>query len=179
MLFWFAATAVLTIHFVFRDPRFDYRPLIVGSLLPDLLDAPFGGARYFHSLTVAVGLLGLVMGLTVGDRRRRKLLLGVPIGVLLHIVFDGVFSSTDVFWWPFTGGFGGTRLPVVARGWWDLPLEAIGIALTYWCVQMFGLRDAARRQRFVRDGALVAVEPAAPSGRPRSRSDRPGRSRTR
>jgi hypothetical protein len=157
VIVWFAATAVLTIHFVFRDPRFDHRPLIIGALLPDLLDAPFGGARWFHSLTVAVGLLGLVMGATVGNRRRRKLLLGLPIGVLLHLVFDGAFNSTDVFWWPFTGGFDHARLPLVARGWWNVPLEAAGIALAVWAWRLFGLADAARRRRFLRDGQLVAV----------------------
>jgi len=156
MLFWFIATAVLTIHFVFRDPRFDHRPLIVGALLPDVLDAPFGGARYLHSLTVAVGLMVVVMAATVGRPRLRKLLLGVPIGVLLHLVFDGVWNNTDVFWWPFTGGFDGARLPVAERGWWNVPLEAIGIGLTVWAHRMFGLADPERRRRFLREGALVA-----------------------
>ena len=41
---WFVSTAVLTVWFVFRDPRFDYRLLIVGSVLPDL-DGLFGGRR--------------------------------------------------------------------------------------------------------------------------------------
>ena len=128
-------TAVLTIHVVFRDPRFDHRPLIVGALLPDLLDAPFGGARWFHSVTVAVGLLAVAMAVTIGDRRRRKLLLAVPIGVLLHIVFDGAFGDTDVFWWPFTGGFDDAPLPVIERRWWSVVLELIGIALAVWCVR--------------------------------------------
>jgi len=159
VFFWFITTAVLTIHFVFRDPRFDYRPLMIGALLPDLLDAPFGGARYFHSLTVAVGLMGLVMGSTVGNRRLRKMFLGLPIGVLLHIVFDGAFSNTDVFWWPFTGGFGGARLPVVARGLWDVPLELIGLGLLWWSTRLFGLSDPERRRTFLRTGHLVAVAP--------------------
>ena len=33
MLFWFVGTAVVAVWFVFRDPAFDYRLLIVGSLL--------------------------------------------------------------------------------------------------------------------------------------------------
>ena len=33
MLLWFVATSVLTIHYVFTDPRFDHRPLVVGALL--------------------------------------------------------------------------------------------------------------------------------------------------
>jgi len=160
VLLWFVSTAVLTIHFVFRDPRFDHRPLIVGALLPDLLDAPFGGARWFHSVTVAVGLLGSVMGLTVGRRVRRKALLGIPIGVLLHLVFDGAFSNTDVFWWPFTGGFDGARLPIASRGWWNVVLEVIGVGLAVWAYRLFGLSQPERRRRFVREGTLVAVAPS-------------------
>ena len=38
-----SATAIVTVWFVFRDPRFDYRLLIVGSVLP-LADGVTGGA---------------------------------------------------------------------------------------------------------------------------------------
>jgi len=31
---WFAVTAVAAVWFVFRDPRFDYRLLIVGAVVP-------------------------------------------------------------------------------------------------------------------------------------------------
>lgn len=155
MVLWFVATAVLTIHFVFRDPRFDHRPLILGALLPDVLDAPFGGARWFHSLTVAVAVLAAVMALTVGRRRVRTMLLGIPIGILLHLVFDAAFDDTDVFWWPFTGGFGGARLPLVERGWWNLVLEAVGLLLCLWAFRRFGLADPARRRAFARSGTLA------------------------
>ena len=50
MLFWFVGTAVVSVWLVFHDARFDYRFLIVGALWPDLVDAPFGGARMFHSV---------------------------------------------------------------------------------------------------------------------------------
>lgn len=157
MLFWFVATSVLTIHAVFRDPRFDHRPLIVGSLLPDLLDAPFGGARAFHSLMMAVGAMVMVMAITVGRRDRRKMLLGIPIGMLLHLVFDGAFNDTDVFWWPFTGSFGDHALPIVARGLWNIPLELVGLGLTWWCWKLFGLAETVRRERFLRTGQLISV----------------------
>jgi hypothetical protein len=156
MFLWFIGTSVLTIHFVFRDPRFDYRPLIVGVLLPDLLDAPFGGARVFHSLVGAVGMLVLVMVATTGRRPIRKKLIAVPIGVLLHLVFDGAFSNTNVFWWPFTAGFGDAAIPMVERGWWNVPLEMAGVAMMWWCVQTFGLRQPARREAFLQRGELIA-----------------------
>jgi hypothetical protein len=155
VLFWFVATTVLTIFFVFRDPHFDYRWLIGGALLPDVVDVWFGGARVLHSLVGAVGAMVLVMLITTGRRPIRKRLLSVPIGVLLHLVFDGAFSATDVFWWPFMGGFGDAELPVVQRGWWNVGLELAGLALLAWAWRFFGLQDPVRRRRFVETGELI------------------------
>jgi hypothetical protein len=152
---WFIATSVLTIHFVFRDPRFDYRPLVVGALIPDLVDVAFGGARVLHSVTGAVGLMVLAMAMTVGRRSLRKRLLAVPIGVLLHLVFDGAFAATEVFWWPFTGGFGDAALPVVDRGWWNVAFEVAGAAMLVWAYRLFGLADPARRDTLSHSGTLT------------------------
>lgn len=156
MFCWFIATAIVTIAVVFRDPRFDYRLLIVGSVVP-LLDGLFGGARVLHSVTVAVALLALVVLATAGRKPSRKLLLGLPIGIILHLVFDGAWSTTEVFWWPFFGwGFDDAELPEVARGWWSLVLEAAGIAVCVWLWRRNGLGTASRRRRFLADGHLDA-----------------------
>jgi hypothetical protein len=156
MLLWFIATSVLTIFFVFTDPRFDYRPLAIGALLPDLVDAPFGGARVVHSLIGAVGLLVVVMLATVGRRPLRKVLLGVPIGVLLHIVFDGAFTNANVFWWPFTGGFDGARLPIAERTLaFNAALELAGAVMLVWAWRSFGLADPERRRNLWRTGQLT------------------------
>ena len=66
MFLWFIGTAVVTVWYVFRDPRFDYRLLAVGAVLPDVIDLPGGYARWAHSLTVSVGALVVVM---LVDRR--------------------------------------------------------------------------------------------------------------
>lgn len=149
--------AVLAVWAVFRDPMFDYRPVILGVLLPDLVDAPFGGARVMHSVTGSVVLLALVMALTVGNRARRKRWLGLPIGTFLHLILDGAFANTSVFWWPFTGlGFDDARLPVVQRGIVNVALELAGLALCAFLWHTFRLADPRRRRRFVREGRLVA-----------------------
>ena len=157
MFFWFIGTAVVTVGVVFRDPRFDYRLLIVGSVLP-IVDGIFGGARALHSVTVSVGLLALLMVATAGRKPIRKLLLGLPIGMILHLVFDGAWSDTEVFWWPFFGlSFDDAALPMVDRGWWSVLLEAIGVAICVWLWRRNDLGDAARRRAFVHDGRLDAV----------------------
>ena len=154
MLVWFAATAVATVWAVFKDPRFDYRPLIAGALLPDAVDVWFGGAAALHSLVVAVAAMVVVMLATVGRRPVRRTLLAVPIGMLLHLVFDGAFSDPDVFWWPLTGTFAESELPAVGRGWWNLALEAAGVVLVGLGVRRFGLGDGRRRRIFLTKGLL-------------------------
>jgi hypothetical protein len=155
VFFWFIGTAILAVGFVFRDPRFDYRLLIVGSVLP-LLDGLSGGARALHSITVSIGLLAVLMLATSGRRPIRKMLLGLPIGMFLHLVFDGAWNNTDVFWWPFTGAaFDGAPFPITDRGVISVLLEAAGVAICVWLWKVNGLSTAERRAEFMRTGSLV------------------------
>ena len=103
MLLWFAATSFLTAWLVFRDPAFDYRLVIAGALLPDLVDVWFGGAGPLHSVVGSVALLVVVMVATIGHRSWRRHLIALPIGTFLHLVFDGAFSISEAFWWPLAG----------------------------------------------------------------------------
>jgi hypothetical protein len=154
MLLWFAGTAFLTAWLVFRDPAFDYRLVMVGAVLPDLFDAAFGGAAVLHSVFGSVVLLVLVILLTVRRRALRRHLIALPIGTFLHLVFDG-FTSSQVFWWPFAGGsLGEHPLPVTSRGWWNVALELIGLAILVWAWRRFGLTDPRRRRLFLREGRL-------------------------
>ena len=118
MLLWFVGTAIAIVRFVFQDPRFDYRLLVVGAVLP-LADGLMGGARVLHTLVFSLVVLAVVMVSTSRRGRLRPLLLGLPIGLLLHLVVDGAWTDTRLFWWPL-GGFdlSGTELPEAARGWW-------------------------------------------------------------
>ena len=159
MFLWFIGTAVITVWYVFRDPRFDYRLLAVGAVLPDLIDLPGGHARWAHSLTVAVGVLVLVMVVTAGRKPIRRLLLALPIGMLLHLAWDGAFASTSVFWWPFTGSWGHVRVPSLQRGWLNLAFEAAGFLLLAWMWRRCGLSDPQRRNALIHHGVLRQPDP--------------------
>ena len=130
MLLWFVGGAAGIVWIVFKDPRFDYRLLAVGALVPDAVDVFLGGARVMHAVVAPVAALFLVMAGTFGRRPVRRRLLAVPIGMFLHLVLDGVFRDTRVFWWPFTGGsLPHGRLPSATRGWWNVPLELLGLVI--------------------------------------------------
>jgi hypothetical protein len=157
VFFWFIGTAILAVGFVFRDPRFDYRLLIVGSVLP-MFDGIFGGARVLHSITASIVLLAALMLATSGRKPIRRTLLGLPIGMFLHLVFDGAWNNTDIFWWPFTGlDFADAPYPISDRGLVSVVLEAIGIGLCVWLWRVNGFGAVGRRRQFFRDGPLIAV----------------------
>lgn len=156
MLFWFVGTAVMAVWLVFRDTQFDYRLLIVGAALPAGVVELFGWARALHSVSVSVTLLVVVMLVTSGRKPIRRTLLGLPVGTMLHLVFAGAWTNTTVFWWPFFGfAFGDASRPIAARGWWNVLLELIGIALVWHIVKSTGLQDADRRQDFRTSGRLT------------------------
>jgi hypothetical protein len=155
MVLWFLGTALLSVWWVFRDPRFDYRLLLVGALVPDIIDIASGRAQWAHSLLVAVAVLAVVMA-TTGRRPVRRLVLGLPIGMLLHLVFDGAFANSTVFWWPFLGDFEDNRLPSLSRGLWNVPLEVAGAIMLVWVWRRFGFTDPVRRRQFLADGTIEA-----------------------
>lgn len=159
MFLWFIGTAVVSVWYVFRDPRFDYRLLAVGAVLPDAIDLPDGHARWAHSLTVAVGVLIVVMLSTIGRTSLRRLLLALPIGMLMHLVWDGAFASTSVFWWPFTGSWGDVRVPSLQRGWSNAAFEVAGGLLLAWMWRRCELADRQRRSDLIHRGLLIQPAP--------------------
>src|SRR6185436_5964796 len=98
-----------------------------------LADGLSGGAAALHSIVTTIVVLVVVMLATIGRRPLRKILLGLPIGMFLHLVFDGAWNNTDVFWWPLTGfAFDDDPLPELDRGVLTVLLEVVGIALCAW-----------------------------------------------
>ena len=154
MFIWFVVMSVVMVAVVFRSPAIDHRTVIVGALLP-LVEVVFGGPRILHSVVGAVGLLGLVMLFTRHSRLLRRRLLGVPIGMMCHLVLDGSFTRTDVFWWPVSGlDFAAGQVPEISHLAVSLALEVVGIAVGVWAWRMFGLDDPVRRERFRAEGRL-------------------------
>lgn len=156
MFFWFLGTAALAVWFVFRDDRFDYRVLALGALLPDIVDGVTGGAWVMHSVIASVGLLTAVMVIARRGSVRRRRWLALPIGTFFHLVFDGAFNNTNVFWWPFAGlNVGDVALPSLDRMSLNILLEVAGLAMLVWLWRVNKLSNPQQRQRFIRTGQLI------------------------
>lgn len=149
---------MVLVWLVFRDPALDVRMVVVGALAPDLIDGA-SGRPVFHSVVVSAVLLALVMVSTRGRRRMRRRLLGLPIGVFLHLVLDGAWTASKLFWWPAFGSWGsGTRIPSLDRPLAVVVLqEAVGLLAIAWCWRTFGLADRLRREAFFGSGRLEAI----------------------
>ncbi|MCC5952524.1 MAG: hypothetical protein JJU45_10570 [Acidimicrobiia bacterium] len=147
--------SVAAVWLVFRSPALDYRLVALGAVLP-LGEVVLGGPRLLHTLLFAVALLTVVM---LGTRHRRLLrrrLLSLPIGLMMHLVLDGVWTNAEVFWWPLFGvGFPDVPLPELDRPIvvWVL-MEAAGAAALWWCWRTFDLGSPENRERLLRTGHL-------------------------
>ena len=155
MILWFAGVSFVFVWWVFRSPALDYRLVMLGSVLP-VGEVLLGGPRVLHTLLAAVALLALVMLATQKRRLVRRRWIGLPIGLLMHLVLDGIWSRAEVFWWPLFGwSFGDQGLPELGRPvGLIVVLEIVGAACLAWVWRTFDLDQPAVRQRFLRTGQL-------------------------
>lgn len=154
MFFWFVGVGWLLVVVVFQSPALDFRVVMLGSVVP-LLDGLTGGPWVLHTLLASVAGLAIVMLLTQRRRLVRRRWLGLPIGMFVHLVLDGAWANTHVFWWPaFGASFGPDRLPELDRGAVSLLMEVIGVAALAYGWRRFGLDEPGARQRFLRTGQL-------------------------
>lgn len=155
MLLWFVGLSVVLVWVVFQSPTLDVRVVAAGALLP-WLDGLTGGAWVLHTLAGSVALLTAVMLATRHRRLVRRRWLGIPIGTFLHLVLDGTWARTELFWWPFLGfdALGDGQVPEIEHLGVSLALELVGIALAVWIIRRFELVVPRRREEFVRTGRL-------------------------
>lgn len=156
MFIWFAVGAVVGVALVFDSPAMDFRLVVLGAVLP-VAEAAVSGPWVLHTPAASLVLLGGVMLVARGRRLVQRRWLGVPIGLMAHLVLDGTWSNTEVFWWPFAGidALGGSRVPEFGRGATGLLLEVVGLALGVWAWRRFGLHDPAARRALFTSGRLT------------------------
>ena len=156
MILWFAGVSFVFVWWVFRSPALDYRLVMLGAVLP-VGEFAFGGPRVLHALVAPVALMGILMLATQRRRLVRRRWIGVPIGMMMHLVLDGIWARPTSFWWPFLGvGFGSGGLPELGRPVAvTLLFELIGLGCLVWAWRAFDLSDPTTRDRFLRTGQLT------------------------
>jgi inner membrane protein len=85
----------------------DLRFLILGSLLPDIVDKPVGywlmgsGKMFCHTLLFLI--LISIAGLYIWRRHNKTWLLLISAGDLTHIILDGMWLNYRTLFWPLYG----------------------------------------------------------------------------
>src|SRR5689334_18585172 len=111
--------------------------VMLGLVLP-LGHGWTGGLWVLHTLLASIVVLLIVM---LAPRRRRlvrRRWLGLPIGMFVHLVLDGVWTDAHEFWWPLFGTSFSGNLPEVDRGAVSFLLELIGLGAIVWGWRRFG-----------------------------------------
>ncbi|HMK47224.1 MAG TPA: metal-dependent hydrolase, partial [Methanocella sp.] len=89
----------------------DYRLVVVGSMLPDIIDKPIGhylfystfenGRIFAHTMAFAILLTGVCIYV-----ERRQLLAGarfIALASILHIIEDQMWNTRQTLFWPLLG----------------------------------------------------------------------------
>ncbi len=156
MFIWFAAASFLIVVMVFDSPSVDYRMVMLGAVAP-VVEGAVGGPWLLHTLAGCVVVFAIVVIATRGRRLAARRAVGVPIGLLLHLVLDGTWLSSSLFWWPFGGGrpLGEGRIPEFDHLGPSLALEVVGVLIAVFLVRRFELAVPDRRRAFIRTGRLA------------------------
>lgn len=89
----------------------DYRPILLGSILPDIIDKPLGvwllrdilsSGRVFGHTLLCTALLA-VLGIYFYGTRRKSGVLCVSFGSLLHLCLDQMWRAPKTLFWPLYG----------------------------------------------------------------------------
>ncbi len=172
MVFWHLGGTVALARYTFRDDRMDLRFLVLGGLLPDLVDTPFGLAAYgtlesvrlfAHSLVFAALVMVAVLILTRRGRPRKRWM-PLAVGLLLHLLLDAMWADPETLWWPFLGLTFSAAGPAsavsyvgdIVSDWRVWALEALGLAYLYGLGRRARLGDLAVRREFLATGRIHA-----------------------
>lgn len=171
MLFWHLGAALWLFRWVFRDPGVDVRFLLLGAIVADLIDLPVGtiilagrystGGLWFHSLLLPTIYMIIVLVLTRRGRARRAWM-ALGVGWLFHLLLDGMWTSREVFLWPFFGiEIHAGEAPYWPLAWeramsdpWRWVQEVIGLAYLTWLWLAVGLNIPERRLAVIKTGRL-------------------------
>ena len=138
----------------------DYRLVLIGAMLPDLVDKPLGhiilpennGRIFAHTLLFAIFFASLsVVSLKMAP---------LAYGVAFHGLIDSTFTDPRATLWPFMGGFEATQFQVVdwveslfdpaVIGW-----EVLGLISLISFLKWGGLTRTGSVIRFLRSGSAA------------------------
>ena len=144
----------------------DYRLVLLGSLLPDIIDKPLwlvfsdifaSGRAYGHTFLFNIVLL--ICGLLV-VKYRQSWLLTFSLGSIMHLILDQMWANPVTLWWPLLGPLQREEI----TGWMHDVIQRLSsnpgtyipeiIGLIIILLMGYGLIARNNSIRFIRIGAI-------------------------
>lgn len=183
MFFWHLGITAVVVFATLGRRRIDYRVVLVGSILPDLIDKPVGrlffedvfqNSRLFgHTLLFSVVLLFGIQLTLRGATARRWFIL--PIACMIHLGLDAMWNDPVTLFWPLFG----SNFPVVPVGnYWlevllrpfshpaELLKELVGLASLSYLAVAFGMFNKEALKTFLKTGELPAARVTSDQNKP-------------
>ncbi len=161
------------IVFSLLKEKVDYRFILVGALLPDLLDKPIGeyifystfqnGRIFGHTMLFVFMLAGV--GMLLNERYRAGAVEALALGSLLHIAEDRVWLTQGTLFWPLLGwefprygieDYAGYILYVIFHEPSAYVPEILGIIILAAFILRFRLYKPEKARLFLSKGTLLA-----------------------
>lgn len=171
MFFWHLGIAVAVIYFTLGRRRIDYRVVLLGAILPDLIDKPIGkiffeetfqtSRLYGHTLLFSVVALFAIQLVLRGDTARTWFIL--PIAMIIHLASDAMWADPQTLFWP---AFGTQFPPNPTDSYWldallrvvTKPVEGIkefaGLGFLIYLGVAYGLHKRDGLRAFIKTGRL-------------------------
>lgn len=145
----------------------DYRLVLLGAILPDLIDKPLGFLLGLETRLWAHTLVFFLAVLAASAIPSVRSLVGLALGVGSHLFLDRIWEQPWVLWWPAFGvGFPldgvnfSNLLQVLVSDPYVIGGEIVGTAVLLMFARAHGIRSWAALKRFLRDGTAPTVTPA-------------------
>jgi len=103
-------------------PLIDYRVVLVGAILPDIIDKPIGAFLFrstFHNSrifahTLLFSAILVLLGLYMLYKHRKNNILILGLCTSIHLVLDSMWLYTGILLWPYFG----LKFPQRVEGNW-------------------------------------------------------------
>ena len=128
----------------------DYRYVIIGSLLSDIIDKPLGNILLYEVLNngriIGHSLVFVLLLTAIGIYR--KSILYVAYGVWMHLLLDSMWLNPTTLFWPLLGNFQHTDFSFSGlAGNFIQPYNYIGEILGLSAIVLLALRYTLYRPR--------------------------------
>ena len=100
-----------TSHLTSVKNHLDYRFLLIGSLLPDLIDKPVGGVFFYETFqnsrifahTLCFTIFLAILGIYVYKKWKKLWFLILSFGSAIHLILDKMWLNPGALLWPIYG----------------------------------------------------------------------------